>query len=80
MSTYAEVVASFRPLFGNANHIAASRHIARIAQLQVSLDKYNQQKKKPPKKLIKEMDQLEAVVVRLLKPEAPRVAYTGPEV
>ncbi|TXH55598.1 MAG: hypothetical protein E6Q97_08495 [Desulfurellales bacterium] len=79
MSRYDDLVAKFKPKFGNANHINASRLIARVNKMQESMSKYAAQKKKPPKKLMKELDQMEAQVVRLIEPSAPPVAYIGPE-
>jgi hypothetical protein len=40
--TYQEIIAGFKPQFGNANHIAAVSLIDKAAKLQKRLDGYNE--------------------------------------
>lgn len=79
--TYQEVIANFKPQFGNANHIAAVSLIDKARKLQARLDGYNQRAKtqkkqpKPPKALINELTQVENRVMALLAPNAPLSRY-----
>lgn len=79
--TYQEVIAAFKPQFGNANHIAAVGLIDKAAKLQKRLNNYNERAKgqkkqpKPPKALINELNQVENRVMALLRPDAPLSTY-----
>lgn len=81
MKTYKEVIANFKPEFGNANHIAAVGLIDKARKLQKRLDGYNERAKtqkkqpKPPKALINELNQVESRVIALLAPDAPQSPY-----
>lgn len=72
---YTELVTDFRPQFGNANHIAAARIIPRVKHLQERIDEYSRDKKKVPKGVLKEIEDLERRVVKLLEPGAPLSTY-----
>lgn len=78
---FRDIVAGFKPQFGNANHIAAVSWIDKARKLQKRLDGYNEriktQKKqpKPPKALINELNQVENRVIALLRPDAPLSTY-----
>ena len=73
--TYKQLVSSFRPQFGNANHIAAVRIIPKIAHLQERIDKLSAEKKTVPKNVLTEIDDLERRVMGLLAPDAPLSTY-----
>lgn len=78
--TYNEILASFRPQFGNANHIAALPLIAEIRRLENSLSKLKEGSKRVPK-LAREITALEQRVINLLKPGARLSTYppTSPQ-
>ena len=84
MNTYSELVANFKPAFGNANHISAVPLIAKVAKMQERLNGYNERTKhsekqpKPPRALIKELTSMEQRVISLIAPGAKRVPYKGP--
>jgi hypothetical protein len=79
--TYQEVIANFKPQFGNANHTAAVALIDKAAKLQKRLDGYNERAKdqkkqpKPPKALINELNEVENRITGLLRPDAPLSTY-----
>ena len=73
--TYKQLVSSFRPQFGNANHIAAVRIIPKITHLQQRIDRLSAEKKSVPKNVLREIDDLERRVVGLLAPGAPLSTY-----
>ncbi len=80
-TTYQEMIAAFKPQFGNANHIAAVSLIDKAAKLQRRLDGYNERAKtqkkqpKPPRAIINELNQVENRVIALLAPDAPMSTY-----
>jgi len=74
MTEYQKAITGFRPQFGNANHIAAARMIEQVSKLQARLDKIKPGRR-PPAKLMKELNDMQKRVIGLLNPATPMSTY-----
>jgi hypothetical protein len=72
--SYRDIIKSFRPTFGNANHIAAARLIAEISRLEASLEGLVPRSKRVAP-LNRELEELKARVLALISPNAPLSTY-----